>query len=104
MEIKTGLWAKQSKNGNTYYYGKIKIGDREFTTTLFKNDKRGNEKAPDFNIIMRDNINSQETQKVFKKEQKNSESGQIKPQQFVVDDVFEEFGNMLEQSDTEIAF
>ena len=104
MEIKTGLWKKTAKSGTTYCYGKIKIGEKEFNITLFNNDKRGNEKAPDFNIIMRDSINPQETQKVAEKGHKNSELEEIKPQQFVVDDVFEEFGNMLEQSDTEIAF
>ncbi len=102
-EYRAGLWKKTSDKGTIYYSGKIKIGDREFYLTLFKNNKT-NEKQPDLNIIVRNNTNNQGTQKVFEKEQKNSESGQIKPQQFVVDDVFEEFGNMLEQSDTEIAF
>lgn len=102
-EYRGSLWQKKSDKGTTYYSGKIKIGDREFYLTLFKNNKT-NEKQPDLNIIVRNNINSQGTQKVFEKGHKNSDLEEIKQQQFVVDDVFEEFGNMLEQSDTEIAF
>ncbi len=39
MKEKTGLWKKQSKKGNSYYGGKIKIGDKEYTIAVFKNNK-----------------------------------------------------------------
>jgi len=97
-EYRVAFWKKESSKGTTYYSGKLKIGDREYQCNLFKNNKT-NEKQPDLNLIVRNNTNSQGTQKVVEKEYKNSESGQIKPQQFVVDDVFEEFGNMLEQEE-----
>lgn len=102
-EYRVAFWKKESSKGTTYYSGKLKIGDREYQCNLFKNNKT-NEKQPDLNLIVRNNTNSQGTQKVFEKGHKNNELGEIKQQQFVVDDVFEEFGNMLEQSDTEIAF
>ena len=97
-EYRTGLWQKKSEKGTTYYSGKLKMGEREFYLTLFKNNKT-NEKQPDLNIIVRDSINTQETQKQASNEHKNSELGEIKQQQFVVDDVFTEFGNMLEDED-----
>lgn len=102
-EYRVAFWKKESSKGTTYYSGKLKIGDREYQCNLFKNNKT-NEKQPDLNLIVRNSINTQETQKAFEKGHKNSELEEIKQQQFVVDDVFEEFGNMLEQSDTEIAF
>lgn len=104
-EYRAGLWQKKSDKGTTYYSGKIKIGEREFYLTLFKNNKT-NEKQPDLNIIVRDSINTQEKQESTKKSHKNSDTEIIKSvieennqQQFVVDDVFTEFGNMLEDED-----
>ena len=100
MEIRVGLWKKTAKSGTTYYAGKVTIDNKEYQLTLFKNNKQ-TEKQPDLNIIMRDSTNSQDSQKVAEKEHKNSESGQIKQQQFTVDDVFEEFGNMIEKQEQE---
>lgn len=70
-EIKTGLWKKESSKGTTYYSGKLKIGDKEYQLTLFKNNKT-NEKQPDLNILVRDNINTQEKQEDALNEPKNS--------------------------------
>jgi hypothetical protein len=97
-EYRAGLWQKKSEKGTTYYSGKLKMGEREFYLTLFKNNKT-NEKQPDLNIIVRDSINTQEKQENTEKGHKNSELGENKQQQFVVDDVFTEFGNMLEDED-----
>lgn len=104
-EYRVAFWKKESSKGTTYYSGKLKIGDREYQCNLFKNNKT-NEKQPDLNLIVRNNTNSQGTQKVFEKEHKNSDTEIIKSvieennqQQFVVDDVFTEFGNMLEDED-----
>ena len=102
-EYRAGLWQKKSDKGTTYYSGKLKMGEREFYLTLFKNNKT-NEKQPDLNIIVRDSINTQEKQENTEKEHKNSESGEIKQQQFTVDDVFTEFGNMLEQEEDILPF
>ena len=88
-EYRCGLWKKQAKSGTKYCSGKLKIGDREFQVTLFNNDKKGNEKAPDFNLIVRDSINTQETQKQVQNEPQNS----------VREDdthIYEEFGKQLE--------
>jgi hypothetical protein len=97
-EYRVAFWRKESSKGNVYYSGKLKIGDKEFQCSLFKNNKT-NEKQPDLNIIVRDSINTQEKQENTEKGHKNSELGEIKQQQFTVDDVFTEFGNMLEDED-----
>ena len=70
-EYRTGLWKKESSKGNTYYSGKLKIGDKEFQVSLFKNNKT-NEKQPDLNIIVRDSINTQTKQESALNEPKNS--------------------------------
>ena len=71
-EYRTGLWKKQSEKGTKYCSGKLKIGDKEYQLTLFNNDKKGNEKAPDFNLIVRDSVISQPKQESVLKGQENS--------------------------------
>lgn len=51
-EMQTGLWSKVSQSGNKYCSGVITIGDMEYWVNLFKNDKKGNDKAPDYRIIL----------------------------------------------------
>jgi hypothetical protein len=70
-EYRAGLWQKKSSKGNTYYSGKLKIGDKEFQCSLFKNNKT-NEKQPDLNLIVRDSINTQPKQESALNEPKNS--------------------------------
>lgn len=88
-EIKTGLWKKESKRGNIYYSGKIKIENKEYYINLFKNNKT-NEKQPDFNIILKDNINYQENNKQSNTEHKNSATSE---------DIYKEFGESIEVDD-----
>lgn len=76
-EYRAGLWKKESQKGNTYYSGKLKIGDKEFQVSLFKNNKT-NEKQPDLNIIVRDSINTQVKQESASNVPKNSELEQVK--------------------------
>lgn len=96
-EYKTGLWQKKSEKGTTYYTGKIKIEEQEYKVVLFKNNKT-NEKQPDLNILIKDNINNQEIQKQSNKEQKNSELSHDNTQ------VYADFGNLTEISDDMLAF
>jgi hypothetical protein len=70
-EYRTGLWKKESQKGNTYYSGKLKLGDKEYQCSLFKNNKT-NEKQPDLNLIVRDSINTQPKQESALNEPKNS--------------------------------
>lgn len=99
-EYRGSLWKKESSKGNTYYSGKLKIGDKEFQLSLFKNNKT-NEKQPDLNIIVRDSINTQAKQEQVQKGQINSELEQVKDpvkdektfEQFYVDSLdFEDEG------------
>lgn len=71
-EFRCGLWKKEAKSGIKYCSGKLKIGDKEYQVTLFNNDKKGNEKAPDFNLIVKDSINTQTKQESILNEPKNS--------------------------------
>lgn len=96
-EYKTGLWQKKSEKGTTYYTGKIKIEEQEYRLTLFKNNKT-NEKQPDLNILIKNNINNQETQKQNNKGQKNSEIKKDNTQ------VYADFGELTEISDDMLAF
>lgn len=71
-EFRCGLWKKEAKSGIKYCSGKLKIGDKEYQVTLFNNDKKGNEKAPDFNLIVKDSINTHTKQESALNEPKNS--------------------------------
>lgn len=97
-EIKTGLWKKESSKGTTYYSGKLKLGEREYQLTLFKNNKT-NEKQPDLNILVRDSINTQEKTKFVEKGHKNSELEQVKSKEEntnpLRDEVFADFGQFI---------
>ena len=94
-EYRAGLWKKKSKSGITYCSGKIKIGANEYYITLFNNDKKGNEKAPDFQLIMRDSINTLETQETSNKGQENTSKTNNSM------DVYANFGNLLENEEIE---
>lgn len=86
-EYRAGLWKKVGKSGITFCSGKLKIGDKEYQLTLFNNDKKGNEKAPDFNLIVRDSVISQGNKKQAQNTTQNVSSKGLD------DKVFEEFGN-----------
>lgn len=78
-EYRCGIWKKVAKSGVKYCTGKIKIGAVEYQVRLFNNDKKGNDKVPDFNLIIKSDVE-------IKKEENKVPS----------DDVFREFGNSIE--------
>lgn len=87
MEIKTGLWKKQSKKGNSYYSGRIKIEDKEYWVRILKNNKE-NEKQPDLNLFL---------DKVVEMK--------ANPNQDALDDqIFKEFGDKIDIQESELAF
>ena len=90
MEYRTGLWKKEAKSGVKYCTGKIKIGTEEYQVRLFNNDKKGNEKAPDFNLILKNEGNVLEEQKSPEIAPKNSAPS---------DDDFIAFGEQIEFDD-----
>lgn len=51
-EIKTGLWIKESKKGTKYFSGSLKLDDKEYYLSIFKNNKK-TEKQPDYQLIVR---------------------------------------------------
>jgi hypothetical protein len=97
-EYRAGLWKKEAKSGTKYCTGKLKIGDREYQVTLFNNDKKGNEKAPDFNLIVRDSINTKGKQESGLNELK------IEPTKRIDDtEIYADFGQ-LDFTNEEIPF
>lgn len=86
-EYRCGIWKKVAKSGVKYCTGKIKIGDREYQVRLFNNDKKGNDKAPDFNLIIKSDVE-------IKKEENKVPS----------DEVFKQFGDQIEIDESELAF
>ena len=93
-EYRCGLWKKKSQKGITYCTGKFKIADKEYYLTLFNNDKKGNEKAPDFNLIIRDSINTQEKPKEV----------EIPPKNEPQEDIYADFGNKIEFTEDDFPF
>ena len=85
MKEKTGLWKKQSKKGNSYYGGKIKIGDKEYNIAVFKNNKE-KDTQPDLMLY----LNEKEVEKTS----------------YTTDEiVYEDFGNSTNEiSDEDLAF
>lgn len=53
---KGAVWLKTSKNGLKYMSGNINVNGVEHDIAIFKNDKKGNDKAPDYrlNITLKD--------------------------------------------------
>lgn len=101
-EYRCGLWKKESSKGTTYYSGKLKLGEREYQVTLFKNNKT-NEKQPDLNILVRDSINTQTKQESTLNGAKNSELEQVKNKEEdtnpLRDEVFADFGQFIVDDD-----
>ena len=93
-EYRCGLWKKKSQKGITYCTGKFKIADKEYYLTLFKNEQKLNEKAPDFNLIIRDSINTQENVKVV----------EIPPKNEPQEDIYADFGNKIEFTEDDFPF
>ena len=87
MELKTGLWKKQSKKGNNYYGGKIKIEDKEYWVRIFKNNKE-NDKQPDLNLFL----------------DKDIEVPKNPGQDALDDQIFKEFGEKVEIEESELDF
>lgn len=95
MEYRCGIWKKEAKSGIKYCTGKIKIGNEEYQVRLFNNDKKGNEKAPDFNLILKTEESIQMAQKTLEITPKNSVPS---------DDDFIAFGESIEIDPDEFPF
>lgn len=96
MEIKTGLWQRESKKGNKYYSGKFKLNGKEYYLSLFTNDKKGNEKAPEFQLVIRDKINNQD--------KTNEIPLKIEPTKRIDTNIYADFGEMTEDDFPEEPF
>lgn len=48
---RTGLWVRDSKSGNSYISGNLKIGDDEYSIRIFKNTKKDKPSQPDYSMF-----------------------------------------------------
>lgn len=48
---KGSLWKQVSAKGTKYYSGTATIDNKDYRVSMFVNDKKGNEKRPDFNLV-----------------------------------------------------
>ena len=49
---KGAVWLKTSKNGLKYMSGILDVNGVEHDIAMFKNDKKGNDKAPDYRLVV----------------------------------------------------
>ena len=57
------LWKKQSRAGQKYLSGKVKVGGEEVSVVCFTNDNKKNPNHPDFRLYLsRDRTESTETE------------------------------------------
>lgn len=52
------LWNKKSKSGHEFLTGEITIDEIKTKISVWPNDKQGNEKRPDFNIYLSEEMAS----------------------------------------------
>jgi hypothetical protein len=78
---KGSLWNKVSAKGTKYYSGTATIDNKDYRVSMFENDKQGNEKRPDFNLVF---------EEVKPKEQES--------------DPYKDFGQEIELLDSELPF
>lgn len=64
MKTKTGLWQTKSQKGDNYYKGKIKIGDKEYSIALFKNNKK-QESSPDLMLYVEEKEKKEQEKKSY---------------------------------------
>lgn len=48
---RTGLWVKESKSGNKFMGGNLKIGDVEYSIRIFKNERKEKPSQPDYTMF-----------------------------------------------------
>lgn len=49
---KGAVWLKTSQNGLKYMSGVVDVNGVEHDIAMFKNDKKGNDKAPDYRLVI----------------------------------------------------
>ena len=50
---KGAVWLRTSKNGLKYMSGNLDVNGTEYDIAMFKNDKKGNDKAPDYRLTIK---------------------------------------------------
>lgn len=49
-EVEGAFWLKDMKDGGKYINGTLTVRGEEFKVSIFKNDKGGNDKRPDYRL------------------------------------------------------
>ena len=82
MQRVVSFWKNESKNGNTYYSGKL----GELNLVGFKNTKKKNEKEPDLIFYVKEE--TKKTNKITKDDLKQDDPFQEFSEQIEIDDQF----------------
>lgn len=48
---RTGLWSKESKSGNKFLSGNLKIEGKEYSIRIFKNERKEKSNQPDYTMF-----------------------------------------------------
>ena len=87
---KGAMWLRTSKNGLKYMSGTLNVNGVDFDIAMFKNDKKGNENAPDYRLTI---SNKKESGQAVQ------DKSQAKVKTSDTDKVYVDFGNLVEDDD-----
>ena len=68
---KGAVWLRVSKNGLKYMSGILDVNGVDHDIAMFKNDKKGNDKAPDYRLVITNNKEQESGQAVAENKESN---------------------------------
>ena len=68
---KGAVWLKTSKNGLKYMSGILDVNGVDHDIAMFKNDKKGNENAPDYRLVVTNKQEQESGQAVAENKESN---------------------------------
>lgn len=68
---KGAVWLRVSKNGLKYMSGILDVNGVDHDIAMFKNDKKGNDKAPDYRLVITNNKEQESGQAVTETKESN---------------------------------
>lgn len=94
---KGAVWLKTSKNGLKYMSGILDVNGVEYDIAMFKNDKKGNDKAPDYRLV----ITSKEEQQTPTEPSQGEIIAKAVNEE---SDPFQDFGSEVQLTDDDLPF
>ena len=86
---RTGLWIRESKSGNKFMSGNLKIEGKEYSIRIFKNDRKETNKQPDYTMFYD-----------LKEEKKETENNEVK----LTDEDYDKMLTPAEEKQLELPF